>query len=98
MDKYAVYPNLPTDLLVATPGGQVTPQVIFDMPTNYLGQFWCEPNANFDYNAPDYANLPLCFNGLLGKAKNFDFTDANGNNPYTVQAVEFVGGRPPIRR
>lgn len=98
MNKYAVYPNVPTDLMTTFLGATITPADIFTYATNNIGSAWIEPNSNYDIMVGNTDCLALAFNAPFGTVKNVSFTDLNGNNPYTVQATEFVGGRPPVIR
>ena len=91
-NKFAVIPDNASDLLTDVLGSSITPVTIAQYGTaiGNVGTYWLEPDAN--------GNIHLCFNGGLNTSKDFIFTDAQGNNAYTVQAVDFVGGRPPVIR
>lgn len=100
MNKCAVYPNDPTDLMTSFCGTGVNSQDIFTYAAANVGKVWIEPNRNYDVAQGNTDQLALVFNGAFGTAKEVWFTDQTGNNPYMIQAVEcdFVGGRPPVIR
>jgi hypothetical protein len=89
MFKAAYKFNSPlTDLITAVFGNSVTPQ---DAPTyvaTNIGTWWIEMDCNGD--------LYLCTWCTLFTTNEIDLTDAQGQNPYTIQPSEFVGGRPPV--
>lgn len=100
MNKYAVYPNDPADLMTSFCGTGVNSQDIFNYVGANVGKVWIEPNSNYDAATGNIDQLALVFNGSFGVTKEVWFVDQTGNNPYMVQAVEcdFWGGRPPVIR
>ena len=94
-DLYVVFPDNPTDLLTVDMGTPVTPQTIFSYAANMVGQRWIEPTPNFDPAQNNLEELGLNFYGVFGTLKEFQFTDSQGQNPYTKTA-KFVGTRPTV--